>query len=95
MALKRARQGSTTADAGKDEGAEHVVCKVVGTSATVHSDNEADNEAGKTDSYYEWKKTANGFKRRIIGAQGWTVCLFSFKVSPRTFGSLPGAYFSV
>jgi hypothetical protein len=33
MYLKRARQGSTTADAGKDEGAEHIVRIVAGTSA--------------------------------------------------------------
>ena len=74
MSHKRARHGSATADAGKHEGEEHVVCKEAGTSATVHSENEAE----RTNSYYEWVKTAKGFKRRRIGAQGWTVCLFLF-----------------
>ncbi len=72
MSLKRARQGSTTAEAGKEECVEHFVLIEAGTSATVRSE----NGAGRTDSYYEWEKTANnGFKRRIIGAKAWTVCI--------------------
>ncbi len=71
MSLKRAHQGSTTTDAGKDESAKHVVSLVAGTSTTVHSE----NEAGRTDLVYEFEKTAKGFKRRRIGAQAWTVCL--------------------
>ncbi len=70
LGLKRARQGSTTADAGKDEGANHAVKMVVWTSATAH----CDGDARKIDSYYVWEETAKGFKKRIIGAQGWAVC---------------------
>ncbi len=86
MSLKRAREGSTTADAGKDGGTEHVASLVEGMSETVHSE----DEAGRTDSdsEYEWEKTANGFKRRRNGAQGWTVYLFMFDVLPKTTANL-------
>jgi hypothetical protein len=69
---KRVRAGSTTADTGKHEGANHGMKMVAWTSANAHSE----NEAGKSGSYYEWEETAKGFKRRKIGAQGWAVCLF-------------------
>ena len=79
LGLKRARQGSKTANAGKNEGAKHALRMEVWTSATAHSE----NEAGKSDSYYEWEETANGFKRKRISTQKWTVSLFACCTWPR------------
>ncbi len=76
MSPKRTSHTSTTVDAGKDQGEEHVVDIVAGLSETTQSE----NEAGRNDSEYEWEKTAKGFKRRRTDAQGWTVSLFIFYV---------------
>ncbi len=89
MSIKRTRRGSTTADTGKDEGAEHVVMIAAGNSTAVP----IENEVGSTDSHFEWEKTANGFKRRIVGAERWKVCIFYFVFAEDD--SLPGTYFSV
>ena len=78
MSLKWARDSPITADAGQDECAEDAAFILAGLSATVHTE----NEAGRTHSEDEWEKTANGFKKRRIGTQDWTVslrvCFFSW-----------------
>ena len=89
--LKRLRQGSIMANAGEYESAEHALRKVVRTSATVHLELEAE----RTDKYYEWEKTAKGFKRRIIGAQGWAVYSFFLYFCWAKIDRLPETYFSV